>query len=157
MEDKYVFFWGGILSNFYPCTFVIDDIKFSSSEQAFMLFKACEFSDEQTALQIMQTNNPAKCKKLGRGVVGFNQDHWRYVGVQYMEEACLAKFSQNTELLEYLRSTGDKILVEASQWDKYWGIGLGADNPLRFREDLWPGENKLGIVLMAVRDKLCKN
>ena len=49
-------------------------------------------------------------------------------------------------------NTGTKILVEASPYDKIWGIGLSADqenieNPLT-----WNGENLLGFTLMEVRD-----
>ena len=61
---------------------------------------------------------------------------------------------KNEKLKAFLLNTGIKILVEASPYDKIWGIGLSADqenieNPLT-----WNGENLLGFVLMEVRDSL---
>ena len=66
----------------------------------------------------------------------------------------MAKFSQNKRLAEFLLSTKQKILVEASPVDKIWGIGLAEntsniDNPLT-----WRGKNLLGFALMAVRQQL---
>ncbi|HPV25483.1 MAG TPA: NADAR family protein, partial [Casimicrobium sp.] len=64
------------------------------------------------------------------------------------------KFSQSTELREFLLSTNHRVLVEASPVDRIWGIGLsatdsGADNP-----NLWNGLNLLGFALMSVRARL---
>lgn len=71
-----------------------------------------------------------------------------------------AKFLQNEELMQFLLQTDDKILVEASPYDKIWGICMSADdekidNPLE-----WRGQNLLGFALMEVRDELnriCQN
>ena len=41
----------------------------------------------------------------------------------------IAKFSQNEKLLDFLLSTDDKILVEASPKDTVWGIGLDESSP----------------------------
>lgn len=64
------------------------------------------------------------------------------------------KFSQNRDLREFLLSTGDSVLAEASPYDGIWGIRLAADaedarNPLK-----WKGDNLLGFALMEVRDEL---
>lgn len=41
----------------------------------------------------------------------------------------IAKFSQNEKPLDFLLSTDDKILVEASPKDTVWGIGLDESSP----------------------------
>ena len=41
----------------------------------------------------------------------------------------IAKFSQNEKSLDFLLSTDDKILVEASPKDTVWGIGLDESSP----------------------------
>lgn len=61
---------------------------------------------------------------------------------------------QHDDLWEYLDETRDKILVEASPYDKIWGIGMkygddGIENP-----NQWQGINLFGYALMEVRDKL---
>jgi len=65
-----------------------------------------------------------------------------------------AKFGQNPELKEFLLSTGDAILVEASPYDKIWGIGLDRETAMKGTVNQWKGENLLGYALMEVRDWL---
>ncbi|CAM9324163.1 unnamed protein product [Choristocarpus tenellus] len=64
------------------------------------------------------------------------------------------KFTQNRDLQRQLLDTNQKILVEASPFDKVWGIGLSADNPASRDMRQWKGENKLGKALMAVREQI---
>ena len=64
------------------------------------------------------------------------------------------KFSQNPGLREFLLSTGDSILVEASPYDSIWGIRLSADSPEAQDPMKWRGQNLLGFALMEVRDEL---
>ena len=59
-----------------------------------------------------------------------------------------------------LISTKDSILVEASPYDKIWGIGMSANNENIENSLLWGGLNLLGFALMEVRDELirvCQN
>ena len=80
VTDKYVFFWGGELSNFHPCDieFVYNKqtIKCISSEQFFMWWKAMVFNDHETADLILKAETPKEAKKLGRKVKDFNDDTW---------------------------------------------------------------------------------
>ena len=64
------------------------------------------------------------------------------------------KFSQNRELREFLLSTGDSVLVEASPYDNIWGIRLSANSPEAWDPFRWRGQNLLGFALMEVRDEL---
>jgi ribA/ribD-fused uncharacterized protein len=64
------------------------------------------------------------------------------------------KFSQHPQLKEYLLTTGDRVLVEASPVDAIWGIGVAATHPDAMQPAKWPGENLLGFALMEVRDQL---
>lgn len=66
----------------------------------------------------------------------------------------LAKFSQDENLKEFLLSTGDKIIVEASPYDSIWGIGMGVKDENIEDPTAWKGENLLGFALMEVRDLL---
>jgi ribA/ribD-fused uncharacterized protein len=64
------------------------------------------------------------------------------------------KFSQHESLKNYLLQTGDKIIVEASPFDKIWGIGMAKNNIHAMNPFEWKGDNLLGFVLMEVRDSL---
>ncbi len=65
-----------------------------------------------------------------------------------------AKFLQNKELLDFLLSTGNKILVEASPYDTIWGVGMEEANPQINNPFLWKGQNLLGFALIEVRNEL---
>jgi len=66
----------------------------------------------------------------------------------------LAKFSQNPDFRDFLLTTKNRILVEASPVDKIWGIGLAADDKKIENPRLWKGLNLLGFALMEVRKQL---
>jgi len=64
------------------------------------------------------------------------------------------QFSQNKKLKEHLYSTIGKILVEASPYDRVWGIGLTQDDEMAWSRATWQGKNLLGYALTEVRDEL---
>lgn len=154
ITDKYVFFWGSELSNWYECKFRYKNLTFFNSEQAFMWEKAIFFGDMDTAALIMKTPAPNQCKKLGRIVKNFNAEKWLEAGYKVMVDVNMAKFSQKLILKDVLLSTEDKIIVEASPYDTIWGIGLYHDDDRVLDEKNWKGMNLLGKALMEVREIL---
>ena len=60
---------------------------------------------------------------------------------------------KNPELKEILLATGDHIIVEASPYDRIWGVGLSEENDDLYKGN-WNGQNLLGKALMEVREKL---
>ena len=66
----------------------------------------------------------------------------------------MLKFSQNDKLLEYMLNTKNKILVEASPYDRIWGIGMKFNDPRALTPSEWNGLNLLGKCLMKVRQDL---
>ena len=68
-----------------------------------------------------------------------------------------AKFTQNEELRLFLIGTKDRVLVEASPYDKIWGIGMSVDNENIENPLTWKGLNLLGFALMEVRDELIRD
>ena len=70
------------------------------------------------------------------------------------------KFTQKPELAKQLTDTGDQVLVECSPFDTIWGAGLGKQTKDGRADDRWKdscnwrGKNKLGFLLMDVRDIL---
>ncbi len=98
--------------------------------------------------------SPKQVKQLGREVRGFDPALWDEEKLRIVTEGNLHKFKQNLALGEFLLSTGDLILVEASPVDPVWGIGLAADDDNASNPLLWRGENLLGFALMETRDRL---
>ena len=112
------------------------------------------FGDDDTARAIMNADHPREQKRLGKIVRNFDERTWSSLCREVAKKGNVAKFSQNPVLKEYLLSTGDSQLAEASAYDKKWGIGQSADNPTALNPDRWTGENLLGRVLMEVRELL---
>lgn len=154
VTDRYVFFYGGQFSQWYKSEFEIDEMTFYTAEQFMMYKKALTFGDVEIAKLIMDTRDPKKQKYLGRKVRGYDDALWMAVAYDVVFEGNYAKFSQDAALYTLLESTRGKLLVEASPFDKRWGIGMaedenGVDDPAN-----WKGENLLGKAITEVRIEL---
>lgn len=153
-SDDYTCFFSKYspLSNFYPCSFKEGGLEFSSSEQYFQYNKALHCNDLATANQIRKTDDPAQCKNLARNLSIPDQKVWEDESLQIMYTGCLEKFRQNDHLKEFLLSTTDTVILEASPRDLFWGIGLRLTDPNICRPECWKGKNFLGKTLRKVRD-----
>lgn len=129
------------LSNFYPCSVELDGDVYTSVEHAYQAAKTFDI-EERT---VLRTTGPANIvKKLGKRVT--MRPDWDTVKVCVMANLVWQKFTNNTDLQAKLLSTGNKELVEGNWWhDTFWGVCNGV------------GENNLGKILMAVRNKLANN
>jgi ribA/ribD-fused uncharacterized protein len=156
ITNKYVFFWNGIYSQWYSSRMTIDGIEYNCCEQYMMHQKALTFGDTIIAEMILESSDPKEQKSLGRKVSGFNKDKWDDVCIGIVFKGNLAKFSQNELLKKTLLSTDDKILVEASPYDKIWGIGLAEDHPDIEDPSKWKGLNLLGWSITMVKKELQK-
>ncbi len=154
VTDKYIFFWGGVFSQWCPSKFVIDEVEYNCTEQFMMAKKALLFEDEESYKLIMYADNPRDQKAFGRRVKGFDKDKWEAVCREYVYEGNYAKFTQNPEMCEELFSTGKLEIVEASPEDKIWGIGLHESDSRVHDKSKWEGTNWLGEAIMRVRKQL---
>jgi ribA/ribD-fused uncharacterized protein len=125
------------LSNFYPCEiYDKDGLRYDSVEAAFQAQKTT-VANERNMFTML---NPSQAKKLGRKVA--LRADWDDIKDSIMEGFVRQKFSISP-LKEKLLSTGDAILIEGNYWkDHYWGVCKGI------------GQNKLGNILMKVREEL---
>ena len=144
----------GFLSNWYLSNFVVDGKTYSSLEQYMMWCKAVCFKDYQAAQKILATDDVSQIKALGRSVLGYEEGNWNGIRQIVVYKGLLAKFSQNEDLKEKLKATGNAVLAECAVKDRIWGIGLSMGDPKRFQKDQWNGKNLLGYTLMMVREML---
>lgn len=162
---NYLLFWGhtqakdgainsACLSQWMPCSFMEGGIKYSSAEQYMMAGKAKLFDDQEVLQQIIKTHDPKSVKALGRKVKNFDDKVWKSKCFDIVVQGNLLKFSQNKDLSAFLISTGDEILVEASPYDRIWGIGMGKENQFAQVPEKWQGQNLLGFALMSVRERI---
>ena len=150
-EDVFAFF-GSLcpLSNFHNSPFQIGQENYRWMEE-FLFARKAEFANDEVARQkIRDAKTPAECKWIGRNIK-VDYKKWNPQEIQVMTKGLHEKFSQNKNLKEYLLNTGKKTLVEASPSDRFWGsgAGLGKANTLVG----WNGKNKLGELLMTLREQ----
>lgn len=101
--------------------------------------------------KILETSNQRTIKGFGRKVVGFDQtiwDEWKY---KIVVDGNYMKFTQNNDLKTHLLNTQNKEIVEASPWDRIWGIGYDPIKAHQVPKSKW-GQNLLGKAIMEVRN-----
>ena len=168
-NPQFTFFWKPLTQNYnyigagclsqwqqdYP--FEEDGVEYKTAEHYMMAGKAKLFNDKEYLRKILNSNHPSKTKKLGSQVRGFKNNIWEQHRCDIVIKANYLKFTQHPELKEYLLNTGDNVLVEASPYDRIWGIGMESKHPNSNNVKLWKGINLLGFCLMEVRDQLKNN
>ena len=152
--EKFTFFWHGPFSQWFPSSFHDNGTVYNCAEQFMMAQKAIMFKDWESLDKIMQTNDPSIQKKLGRQVKNFNLQEWESSAQSIVYLGNMLKFKQNEPLLNELLKTEGTTLVEASPYDKIWGIGLAENDSRALSRDTWLGKNLLGQILTKVRESI---
>ena len=142
------------LSQWYIKDFKANNLTFNCMEKYMMYNKALLFDDKKIAEEILNNNQPKTIKGLGRKVSNFKDETWDKVKYTIILKGNYHKFSQNNDLRNFLLNTKNKVLVEASPYDKVWGIKMKYDNENIENPFFWQGENLLGFALMEVRDEI---
>ncbi|KAJ3151613.1 hypothetical protein HDU86_006032 [Geranomyces michiganensis] len=160
MSGRFIYFWKtceqpyGVFSQWAitPFTDPATSITYNSAEQYMMHQKAVLFSDTTIAHAILAETDPRKSKSLGAKVAGFSEDVWVANRLEIVTRGNALKFGQDAEMKRILLQSGDATIVEASPYDRIWGIGFTKREATSNR-DKW-GLNLLGEALMAVRREL---
>ena len=133
-------------TNFYPAPFVINGVKWPTSEHYFQAGKFATGIRQNAPMVnvILSTRKASDVFKYANSNSALVRSEWKQ-GDDFknwvMWEALWEKFRQNPALRQMLLSTGTKKLYEDSPVDSYWGIGVDGQ-----------GFNVLGRMLMAIRD-----
>jgi ribA/ribD-fused uncharacterized protein len=103
----------------------------------------------------MACNDPQIIKMTyGRAIKNFNEETWSLHKIDIVTHGNYLKFTQNEKLLKQMLKYKDHVIVEASPYDKIWGIGLHFDDDRVLDESKWEGENLLGVCIMNARDQI---
>ena len=129
-------------SNFSPHGFEEEGVYWPTVEH---YFQAQKFSVPDAIYfreMIRLAKSPHKAKALGRSDQMPLRSDWETVKEDIMQYALRRKF-ECPVLRRILISTGRRKLVEASRHDKYWGSDRDGS-----------GQNRLGVLLMQLREEL---
>ncbi|CAF0861517.1 unnamed protein product [Didymodactylos carnosus] len=131
----------GEFSNFYQAPIQLDGFTWPTTEHYFQAQKFV--SDDYHYKRVLQLATPREAFSYVRTYKSAVRSDWSGVKDGVMLKACMAKFEQHPKLKSLLLSTGDRVLVEHTTNDSYWGDGGDGT-----------GRNQLGITLMEVRKAL---
>lgn len=134
-------------AQFHDAIYDERNCRFSKSEFITKFYATCEaFSRQISAVMFMNIKN-------------FDQGLWDSMICAITYEVVYQKFTKLLRLQGILLSTGDDI-VNATQDDPLWGVGLTVDDPDVSIPTRWkdnngmPGANILGWALMSARGAL---
>jgi ribA/ribD-fused uncharacterized protein len=130
----------GCFSNFSRHTVHLHGKRWRTSEH---FFQAQKFRGTEHEEAVRLCKKPSEAASMGRSRKLPLRRDWESVKDRVMLEAVRAKFSQHDDLKAILLGTGDAKLVEHTYNDAYWGDGGDGS-----------GKNRLGLILMQVRDEL---
>ena len=130
----------GFMSNFAPYSFSDGSKIWPTSEH---YFQAQKFLVPEIQEKIRQIVSPMDAAIEGRNRQNPLRPDWEEVKDKVMLQALRMKFIQNPEIAKELLATGDAILIEHTRNDDYWADGGDGS-----------GKNKLGLLLMQVREEL---
>ena len=131
----------GWLSTFSNHPILLDGISWPTVEH---FFQGNKFQDQILRECIRLSRSPSQAKRLGQSK-SHRHPEWSNIKEEIMLRALRAKFHQHPYLGKMLIETKNAVLVEKSSDDLYWGIGFNGN-----------GLNRLGCLLMVVRDEMLK-
>lgn len=132
----------------------IDGQKYPTVEHYFQAMKAKEFEDNEMYDKIIKIKTPKAAKAAGKKVKNFVTEVWEAKREGIMYKGVRAKFVQHPELRKKLLETDKKVIGKADARNTFWAIGTGMESDKAKFPSKWRGQNKLGKILMDLRDTL---
>lgn len=123
------------LSNFAPCTVILDGVEYGSVENAYQAAKTLTHSERLKFKGI----TPGHAKRLSKNITV--RDDWNQVKLNIMYSLLVQKYA-NPPYKNLLIETGYIRIEEGNMWnDTFWGVCLKTGK----------GKNNLGKMIMEIR------
>ncbi len=127
-------------SRFGLKSFLLDEQVWQTAEH---YYQSMKFEDQDYKDKIRCAQTPELAKKLGKPWFKRKRKDWSKIQTTVMTRALYTQCKSYDEIAEALLDTGDKQIIENSQFDYFWGCGRDSR-----------GHNHYGKVLMNIRTKL---
>jgi GTP cyclohydrolase II len=132
--------WGE-LSNFSRHSVFLHDRVWPTVEH---FYQAQKFIDRSLVEKVRRCHTPMLAKIMASSLTEeHRREDWGKIKETVMLEGLRAKFEQHPDLREQLVESGERLLIEHTRNDNYWGDGGNG-----------VGANRLGKLLMQVRAAL---
>lgn len=128
------------LASYSQHGFDLDGAEWPSAEHYYL---AMQFDDPQIREAIRLAPHPRDAEKLAKRHKRALRRNWKAIRQTLMTRALYTVCRTHPEIAEALLATGERKIVENSQFDYFWGCGRDGR-----------GENTYGKVLMGIREKL---
>ena len=128
------------LSSYSKHGFHLEDAHWPSVEH---YYQAMKFNDGAIREQIRNATHPQEAVELARRLRRRVRKRWDDVKEVYMTRATYTKCRTHDDVADALVATGEKTIIETSQYDYFWGCGRDTR-----------GRNVYGRVLTNVRRRL---
>lgn len=128
------------LSNFYPCSFKVDDILYTTTEHYYQSMKFTKLRFIQR--QIIECKTPGEAFLLAKAFSSKIDKDWNSRKESVMIKALNHKFDI-PHIAQQLITTGETELVKDNTKDSFWGCGYDGY-----------GLNRMGTLLMRKRQQL---
>lgn len=140
--------WGGYsnMASGYPL--IINDIQIRSSEALYQALKYTNYPEIQ--LKILEQTSPMTAKMVAKPFKELIRPDFEIIKIRIMKWCVYAKLLCNYDKFSHLLlESENKMIVEESRRDNFWGAKRTQDNKLI-------GINVLGRILMEARENLKK-
>jgi hypothetical protein len=101
------------------------------------------FADPALREQVRNAPNPTEARRIAKSHKRRWREDWRRIEETVMTRGCWIKCRSHPDVAAALLATGERPIVETSQYDYHWGCGRDGR-----------GHNAYGRILMAVRERL---
>lgn len=130
-------------TNFSPHPVIYKGKKYPTSEHLFQSFKFQNHRPNLAEHIRTCSERPSVAFSEARRFQPEARPDWKQVNIEKMDETLFHKFTQHADLQAELLGTGDAELIEDSDKDAFWGVGIDRK-----------GRNELGKCLERLRTKL---
>ena len=138
-----------VFSNMYECQLMFDGLDFNSAEEVYQYQRAKECGTREDVQNVLSANDAHKAKSAGGEIK--ETTNWHRKKTQVMKEILDLKLASDCGLKEKLIESGTKDLYELT-YDKFWGCGFPPSKSDQVKQKGNPGANRLGKLLMELRD-----
>jgi ribA/ribD-fused uncharacterized protein len=150
-----VAFEGGhcMLSNVRWTTIEEDGKQYNTVLQYVLAHLATYFKNKEQLRQIMSARTAKEQVDAAKKIDGYGGVEWKKMENKYMRRCLVLKFHQHPKLMAALKKTGTAVIANCNSYDREWGTGTTLTDSRTSDMKTWPGQNKLGRLLMKIRDE----